>query len=77
MNFQDIFNFVGGAILTGIGWWCREIWDSVKQLKDDLKRIEVDLPSTYVQKSDINSRLDKIDGVLERIFDKLDEKVDK
>jgi hypothetical protein len=72
-----MFNLVGGAILVAIGWWCKEIWDSVKTLKDDLKSIEVDLPKNYVSKSEINSRLDKIDNVLERIFDKLDEKVDK
>ena len=77
MSFQDMFNLVGGAILVAIGWWCKEIWDSVKTLKDDLKSIEVDLPKNYVSKSEINSRLDKIDNVLERIFDKLDEKVDK
>ena len=60
-----------------IGWWCKEIWDSVKALAKDVKAIEVDLPTHYVQKVDINQRFDKIDNVLERIFDKLDEKADK
>lgn len=77
MEFQNIFNLVGGAILVAIGWWCKEIWDSVKSLKEDIKDIEVSLPTSYVRKEDINSRLDKIDNVLERIFDKLDEKADK
>lgn len=77
MNFQEIFNFIAGAFLCGIGWWCKEIWDSVKKLKEDIQRIEVELPTNYATKSDINSRLDKIDAVLERIFDKLDEKADK
>ena len=40
-------------------------------------KIEVDLPTNYVRKVDIDARLDKIDNVLERIFDKLDEKADK
>ena len=77
MEFQPVFNLIGGALLAAVGWWCREIWDSVKALKADLRTIEVDLPKNYVSKSEINSRLDKIDSVLERIFDKLDEKVDK
>lgn len=77
MDWQLFINLAGGAILTAIGWWCREIWDSVKALKEDIKRIEVDLPTNYVKKDDINSRFDKIDGVLERIFDRLDNKVDK
>jgi len=77
MEFQSIFNLVGGAILVAIGWWCKEIWDSVKSLKNDIKDIEVALPTSYVRKEDINGRFDKIDNVLERIFDKLDEKQDK
>lgn len=77
MDFQNIINLAGGAILCAIGWWCREIWDSVKTLKASLQDVEVDLAKNYVSKSEINARLDKIDGVLERIFDKLDEKADR
>lgn len=77
MDAQAIFNLVSGALLVGVGWWCREIWDSVKSLKDDVKQIEVNLPTHYVRKSEIESRLDKIDQVLERIFDKLESKADK
>lgn len=77
MDWQLIINLAGGAVLTAVGWWCREIWDSVKALKEDIKRIEVDMPTNYMKKSDVNARFDKIDGVLERIFDRLDNKVDK
>ena len=72
-----MFNFVGGAILVAVGWWCKEIWNSVKSLKEDIRAIEVDLPKNYVSKADIESRLDKIDATLERIFDKLENKADK
>lgn len=77
MDGQTIFNLAASALLIGVGWWCREIWDSVKALRADVKQIEVNLPTNYVTKSEIESRLDKIDQVLERIFDKLDEKADK
>ena len=77
MEWQSILNLAIGAVLTAIGWWCREIWDSLKSLKSDLQRIEIDLPKSYVSKSEINTRFDKIDSILERIFDKLDAKVDK
>lgn len=77
MEWQLIFNLAGGVVLAAVGWWCREIWDSVKRLKEDIQKIEVDLPTNYVKKIDINGRFDKIDNVLERIFDKLDEKADK
>jgi len=77
MDWQSILNIVAGAVLTAIGWWCREIWDSLKSLKNDIQRIEIDLPKTYVSKVEINTRFDKIDSILERIFDKLDHKADK
>lgn len=77
MEFQPVFNLVGGAVLVAVGWWCKEIWNSVKSLKEDIRAIEVDLPKHYVSKADIESRLDKIDATLERIFDKLENKADK
>ena len=77
MEFQSIFNLVGGAILCAVGWWCREIWDSVKSLKTAVQAVEVDLAKNYVSKSEINARLDRIDSILEKIFDRLDNKVDK
>ena len=77
MEFQPMFNFIGGAILVAVGWWCKEIWNSVKSLKEDIRAIEIDLPKHYVSKADIESRLDKIDATLERIFDKLENKADK
>ena len=73
MEFQVLFNLVSGALLIGVGWWCREIWDSVKSLKNDVKQIEVNLPTNYARRSEIENRFDKIDNALERIFDKLDE----
>lgn len=77
MEYQVMFNFIGGIFLVGVGWWCKEIWDSVKALKADIKAIEIDLPKNYVSKTDIESRFDKIDATLERLFDRLDSKVDK
>jgi len=77
MEYQTMFNFVAGILLVAIGWWCKEIWDSVKALKADIKAIEIDLPKNYVSKKDIDSRFDKIDATLERIFDKLEAKADR
>lgn len=77
MEYQAMFNLALGAVLVAIGWWCKEIWDSVKALKADIKAIEIDLPKNYVSKRDIESRFDKIDATLERLFDRLESKVDK
>jgi hypothetical protein len=74
---QDVFNYIVGSLLALLGWLGRTLWDAVARLKDDLKRIEVDLPSTYVKKTELESRLDKIEAVLDKIWYRLDSKVDK
>jgi hypothetical protein len=77
MDHQTLVNIGGGIILAGIGWWARVIWDSVQRLKEDLHEIEVDLPKSYVSKSDLDKRMEHIESMFQRIYDKLDGKADK
>ncbi len=77
MDFQTIINLAGGALLSAIGWWCRQIWDSMDKLKEDVKKIEVALPTTYVTKSEISIRFDRIEMLLDKLYEKLDGKADK
>ena len=74
---QEFLNYVFGGLLAILGWLGRTLWDAVQNLKDDLKDIEVDLPSTYVKKTELDSRLQKIETMLDKIFDRLESKVDK
>lgn len=77
MDHQTLINIGGGIILTGIGWWARVIWESVQKLKEALHEIEVDLPKTYVTKDDFSKTMKHIEDMFQRIYDKLDHKVDK
>ena len=77
MDWQYLFNLVGGAFMLGVGWWCRQIWDSVQNLKKDVQNIEVNLPTNYVRKVDLDAKFDKLESTLQRILDKLDQKADK
>jgi len=77
MENQSLFNIVVVAVLACTGWFARQLWDAIQQLKNDLKEIEVDLPTQYVRKVDIESRFDKLESILEKIFDRLDRKADK
>lgn len=72
-HWQSVINVIGGALLAAIGWFCREIWDSLKLLREDVHRIEINLPESYIKRSEIEFRLDKID----QRFDKLDAHVTK
>ena len=77
MDAQLIINFGVGSILAVLGWFARQLWEAVQDLKRDMQRIEVDLPTHYVRKDELESRFDKLEAMLDRIFDKLDSKVDK
>jgi chaperonin cofactor prefoldin len=77
MDAQNLINIVGGTVLSVLGWFARQLWDAVQDLKRDVKAIEVDLPTFYVRKEDLESRLDRLEAVLNRIFEKLDHKADK
>lgn len=72
-HWQIIINLIGGTALAAMGWFCRQVWDLGQELKNDLKRIEIDLPSHYMKKSEIEVKLDKIDAR----FDKLDAHITK
>jgi chaperonin cofactor prefoldin len=77
MNDQAIINIIIGTVLSGLGWFARQLWDAVQDLKRDVKSIEVDLPTFYVRKEDLEARLDRMEASLNRIFEKLDHKADK
>lgn len=81
MEVQTMINVGGGVILTGIGWFARQLWDATERLKRDLHALEVDLPKSYVTKDDFVSAVrdirHDIDTGLKRIYDKLDGKADK
>lgn len=77
MDPQPIFNIVMGLLLSVVGWFSRELWGAVKKLQEDLHQVEVDLPKSYVSKPEFHDTMQRIEAMVEKIFDKLDNKVDK
>lgn len=74
---QTTVNFALSAALATVGWLARQLYEAVQKLKEDLHRLEADLPKTYVLKDDIDKRMDHIEQMIQRIYDKLDNKADK
>lgn len=77
MAFQDVINLVGGVTLTVIGWFARELWSAVKELKNDLGRLREELPKTYAQKDDVKDGFKEIREILNDIYQELRRKADK
>jgi len=77
MSDQTIINLIVGVVLSVLGWFARQLWDAVQDLKNDMKEIEIDLRTHYVRKDELEQRFNKIEDMLNRIFEKLDNKADK
>ena len=77
MDIQELFNIAIPIICGVLGWFCRELWTAVQELKDDLAKLRAELPTHYVTKDDFNDRWNEVLKALHRIEDKLDKKVDR
>jgi hypothetical protein len=77
MDHQTMMN-AAFMLATGVGgWFARQIWEATQKLQEDLHKIEVDLPKSYVQKTDYSETMKRIEVMFERIFDKLEQKADR
>jgi len=77
LSVQDIINIGGGAFIAAIGWFARQLYESVNRLRDDVHQIEVDLPTNYVRRDEYSDTMKRIESIVEKIFAKLDTKADK
>jgi hypothetical protein len=84
MDWQFLINLVLGVSLPVGGWFCRQLWDSVKELKKEIADLRLHVSETYTKKSevetlkaDMDKRFDRLEQMIGRLFDKLDSKVDK
>lgn len=88
MDWQTVINIGLGAVLAALGWFAREIWDSVKELRRDVHKIERDLPEIYARKdefreaikevrAEMNNRFDKLENMIGLLHDRLNDKADK
>ena len=77
MDFQAMMDFVLPTTCAVLGWFCRELWTAMQELKTDLAKLREELPTHYVSKDDFNDRWTEVLKSLHRIEDKLDQKVDR
>ena len=73
MEGQTLFNLVVGVAAFFGGWTLNNITRMLNRIDDDIR----DLPHIYVSKDDYKADISEIKGMLGKIFDRLDGKVDK
>jgi len=77
MENQNLINMFLGVGMTVVGWFARELWAAVKELKTDLAKLREDFPKDYVLRDDYREDIRGIKEMLAKIFDKLENKADK
>ena len=77
MENQHLINALLGGGFTVLGWFARELWAAVKELKSDLASLREDLPKEYVAKDDYREDIRDIKAMLAKIFEKLENKADR
>lgn len=77
MDSQDIFN--AAITLSGAfgGWILKTIWDAIRDLKTEVKELNREVNQDFVRREDFKDSISDIKEMLNKIFDKLDNKADK
>ena len=70
---QQTINLILSACMAVAGWFARELWTAVQELKNDLSK----LPLVYVARQDYKDDMREVKEMLGKIFDRLENKVDK
>ena len=53
MDTQAVMNFISVSAIAVGGWFAREIWDSLKELRKNTHEIEKELRELYVRRDDL------------------------
>lgn len=61
-----LINLLFGVVLTGVGWWVKNIWAMVIEQQKMIAALQVELAKNYVPRVELQD-------TFKRIFEKLDE----
>jgi hypothetical protein len=77
MDYQVLINIGAAAALASLGWFARQLWDAVQELKRDLSALKEEIAKDYVPKEDFKDFAKDIRSMFTEIRDKLDRKADR
>ena len=77
MTFDELMHWTVALVSAVLGYAIRELWSATQKLRQDLSDLEGQLPLLYVQKDDYKADIGRIMDQLDRIYNKLEKKVDR
>lgn len=61
------------VIVATMGWFLRELWGAVKELRSDLHKLEVNLPTNYIRRDEFAEGVRQIREDLQIVFQRLED----
>ena len=72
MDTQSLLNLAFSTAGLILGWFLRELWTAVKELKADLAKLREELPKDYVAKDDYRQDVKELKDMIAKLFDILE-----
>jgi len=76
-EWQTIINIGAGCTLSVMGWFARELWQAVKDLRSDISTLREEIAKNYTRRDDFKELATELRSMFREINDKLDRKADK
>ena len=77
MTTEQMMLTVLSMVSAALGWFARELWNMVKELKTDIANLRAELPRLYVMRDHYREDIRELKDMLGKIFDRLDSKAEK
>lgn len=74
---QTIVNWAFGVVGALGSFVLKALWDANTQLRVDLAALNDKIGREYVRRDDFRDHAARVEAMLDKIFDRLDEKADK
>jgi Tfp pilus assembly protein PilO len=71
------FQMLMAVAISVAGWFLRSLWSNQTALEKALMQHQMEAAEKYVRKDDYRADITEIKGMLDKIFNQLNSKVDK
>lgn len=72
-SFKPLIEMGLWVIVATMGWFLRELWGAVKELRSDLHKLEVNLPTNYIRRDEFAEGVRQIREDLQIVFQRLED----
>jgi len=77
VDISEVIKWAAYIIMGVIGWFVRVMWDAQKELRDDMKKIELNISENYTKRNDFRDAIAHLKDDFKEMSVPLFKKLDK